>query len=348
MVLPAFDEVRANHQASTGILLDRYGQPISELNVGLRRTRRLEWTSLRTLAPPMKEMLLVAEDRRFYQHSGVDYAPLSRRCGKPLVRPQARCFHPQHAACRSARSRTASHPEEGGRRTWSRNGTRPCRPGAGGALEQGADPRGHLNLVHFRGNLQGMAAASGGSSRSCPANSSGPKPPSWQRCCAPNARPALVERRACELLQRVGAWRIERPACGWRSPTGSRHAGATLERCRAARAAAADAPRRPIAFSTSILHGRRRLAASNSAGDVDGGRRCCGIDHRGGRRCRTPAEGLRRSGRGRGPAGGTPPGQRVLACSRWPGDRASVPDRGDTDSPDFDGGDRAESGAQTG
>ena len=135
----------------------------------------------------MQEMLLVAEDRRFYQHSGVDWRAFVAALWQNLWYD-----HKRGASTLSMQLAglldPALHPtrEEGGRRTlvqkWDQTFAAQALE-ARWSKEQILEA--YLNLVHFRGNLQGIAAASWGSSRSCPANSSGPKPPSWQRCCAP-------------------------------------------------------------------------------------------------------------------------------------------------------------------
>lgn len=207
MVLPAFEEVRAEYLPSTAILLDRYDQPISEVSVP-SRVRRLEWTPLRTLAQPMQEMLLVAEDRRFYQHSGVDWRAFVAALWQNLWYD-----HKRGASTLSMQLAglldPALHPtrEEGGRRTLAQKWDQTF---AAQALETRWSKEqileAYLNLVHFRGNLQGVAAASWGLFQKLPSELKRPEAAILAALLrAPNARPGLVERRACELLERVGA-----------------------------------------------------------------------------------------------------------------------------------------------
>ena len=226
MVLPSFDEVRAAYQPSTAILLDRFGQPISEVSLAAR-TRRLEWTPLRTLAPPMKEMLLVAEDRRFFQHSGVDWRAFVAALWQNLWYD-----HKRGASTLSMQLAglldPALHPsrEEGGRRTLVQKWDQTF---AAQALETRWSKEqileAYLNLVHYRGNLQGVAAASWGLFQKLPGELKRPEAAILAALLrAPNARPGLVERRACELLERVGA----RGECSGMRQALSRLDGTTL------------------------------------------------------------------------------------------------------------------------
>src|SRR3954452_239272 len=74
--VPSFDSVK-NHWTSTeGALLDRHGELIHELRV-IERGRRLAWTSLDEISPAARATIIRAEDKRFYQHHGVDWLALT-------------------------------------------------------------------------------------------------------------------------------------------------------------------------------------------------------------------------------------------------------------------------------
>ncbi|MCR6664633.1 MAG: transglycosylase domain-containing protein [Methyloversatilis sp.] len=73
---PSFDTVRDSWRSSEARLLDRYGQPLAEVRVDFDE-RRLDWVGARTLSPPLVRALLVAEDKRFLEHSGVDWTALA-------------------------------------------------------------------------------------------------------------------------------------------------------------------------------------------------------------------------------------------------------------------------------
>lgn len=73
---PSFDTVRDSWRSSEARLLDRYGQPLAEVRVDFDE-RRLDWVGARALSPPLVRALLVAEDKRFLEHSGVDWTALA-------------------------------------------------------------------------------------------------------------------------------------------------------------------------------------------------------------------------------------------------------------------------------
>jgi penicillin-binding protein 1C len=70
--LPAFDEVRRGHRASDSLLLDRDGVVIHRLRTDAT-VRRGEWVALADISPALRTALVLSEDRRFYEHSGVDW-----------------------------------------------------------------------------------------------------------------------------------------------------------------------------------------------------------------------------------------------------------------------------------
>jgi penicillin-binding protein 1C len=70
--LPRFEEVRAAHRPSDLTLLDRRGEPIQTLRID-RDARRLAWVPLADVSPALLTALVLSEDRRFWEHSGVDW-----------------------------------------------------------------------------------------------------------------------------------------------------------------------------------------------------------------------------------------------------------------------------------
>ena len=72
-----FDRVRDEYPVSDAVLLDRHGAVIHELRLD-PRARRLAWTRLADIAPGMLEVLVRVEDKRFYEHDGVDWRTFAR------------------------------------------------------------------------------------------------------------------------------------------------------------------------------------------------------------------------------------------------------------------------------
>lgn len=70
--VPSFDEVRQDWRASDWILLDRRGEPLQRLRADMQ-AQRGDWVTLADVSPAFREALIVSEDKRFYEHSGVDW-----------------------------------------------------------------------------------------------------------------------------------------------------------------------------------------------------------------------------------------------------------------------------------
>ena len=80
VAVPSYDEVQQSYVKSDSVLLDRHGEILHELRTDKER-RRLDWTSLANISPVLKEAVIQAEDKRFYEHGGVDY----RSMGAALI-----------------------------------------------------------------------------------------------------------------------------------------------------------------------------------------------------------------------------------------------------------------------
>src|SRR4029078_9311533 len=74
--VPSFDSVKNNWISTEGALLDRHGELIHELRVS-GQGRRLAWISLDDISPAALTTIIRAEDKRFYQHHGVDWLAMS-------------------------------------------------------------------------------------------------------------------------------------------------------------------------------------------------------------------------------------------------------------------------------
>ncbi len=158
--LPSFTEVRASHVKSDSLLLDRNGEILHELRID-KNKRKLDWTALGDISPSLKEAVICSEDKRFYEHAGVDYRALSAAAvhyltgsslrGASTITMQLASFLNRNIAVkagkRSLSQKTAqiSLAREIENR-WTKNEI----------LEA------YLNLVTFRGEYTGIAAASRG------------------------------------------------------------------------------------------------------------------------------------------------------------------------------------------
>ena len=157
--VPSFQSVRAAHRPSDARLLDRTGEPVHEVRID-SKARRLHWVSLAEISPALTGAVLASEDRRFYQHGGVDgralaAATLQWITGGP--RRGASTISMQVASVLSADLRPGGGPRSPLQKwrqiryAWALE----SQWSKGQILEV------YLNRVTFRGELQGVAAAAG-------------------------------------------------------------------------------------------------------------------------------------------------------------------------------------------
>lgn len=71
-VIPSFTAVRAQHSHSDQELLDRHGVLLQQTRINWQQ-RQGKWLALEAISPAVVQLLLYAEDRRFYAHHGVDW-----------------------------------------------------------------------------------------------------------------------------------------------------------------------------------------------------------------------------------------------------------------------------------
>jgi penicillin-binding protein 1C len=176
--------------------MDRYGVVIHELRVD-ERVRRLDWVRLRDISPALLNAVICSEDKRFYGHRGVDWMALGAAIVKNIT------FHDKRGAStitmqlasilnkntpfkrrsllqKVRQIRDAREIE----RCWSK----------GEILEA------YLNLVFFRGELQGISSASRGLFKKEPHGLNEAESVVLASLLrAPNASVKDVAKRACTL-----------------------------------------------------------------------------------------------------------------------------------------------------
>lgn len=69
--LPEFAAVRSGHKPSDQWLVDRQGRPLESIRTG-QEQRSLDWVKLDQISSGFLDLLILAEDRRFHSHFGVD------------------------------------------------------------------------------------------------------------------------------------------------------------------------------------------------------------------------------------------------------------------------------------
>lgn len=73
--LPSFEEVKNAYKKSDSVLLDRHGKVIHELRID-SKGRRLDWAGIKDISPAFIKAVIRSEDKRFYEHHGVDWEAL--------------------------------------------------------------------------------------------------------------------------------------------------------------------------------------------------------------------------------------------------------------------------------
>ena len=71
-----FDEVKREFRPSDTLILDRNGEVIQRLRTDAT-VRRGQWVALADVSPALRTAMVLSEDKRFYEHSGVDWRAVS-------------------------------------------------------------------------------------------------------------------------------------------------------------------------------------------------------------------------------------------------------------------------------
>ena len=201
--LPSFQQVKAGYATSDTLLLDRHGEPVQAVRTD-RSARRLGWVPLAQVSPALRQALLLSEDKRFYEHAGVDWAGAGAAAWGNLWNSRTRGASTVTMQLAGLLDRGLSAPA-GGR-------------SVGGKVEQAVTAlrlerswrkdqilEAYLNLVGFRGELVGIAAlsqslflkyASGLDARESAIAAALVR--------APNAPAQAVATRACAVLRQQG------------------------------------------------------------------------------------------------------------------------------------------------
>ncbi len=157
--LPSFQQVKSAHRCSDALILDRRGEVIHELRID-KSGRRLDWVELKNVSPALVKAVLHSEDHHFYEHAGIDW----KAVGAAAL---GRLFSSKKRGASTISMQLAVMVKAG----WTSKGHKTVRQ----KLDQMEAARdleklwqkdeileAYLNLVTFRGELQGIAAASRG------------------------------------------------------------------------------------------------------------------------------------------------------------------------------------------
>ena len=153
-----FNEVKASYQSSDTLILDRHGELLHRLRTDAT-VRRGQWVALADISPALRTALVLSEDKRFYEHSGVDWRAVSAAAWGNLWNTKTRgasTITMQLAGLMDEDLKRGS----GGRSVVQKLG----QTFSAQSLERGWRKdqilEAYLNLVPFRGELVGIDALS--------------------------------------------------------------------------------------------------------------------------------------------------------------------------------------------
>lgn len=203
--VPTPAQVQAAYRSSEARLLDRGGAGLQSLRVDML-ARRLPWVALADVSPALQQAVLLAEDRRFMRHGGVDIPAVATAAWDNLFSSKARGASTITMQL-AGQLDPALLPSKSGRSVAQKWQQMRAARAIEASWSKAQILEAYLNLVSFRGDLQGVAAASNylfGKAPSGLNQTDGIILASLVR--APNAPLAAVTRRACALAQE---WRMD-------------------------------------------------------------------------------------------------------------------------------------------
>ncbi|BBP01339.1 penicillin-binding protein 1C [Sulfuriferula nivalis] len=201
--LPTFAEVKAGYVPSDATLLDRNDVVIDQLRIDMK-IRRLNWTPLQDISPILLTTVIQAEDKRFYEHAGVDWKALAsaavdmlfqdrQRGASTLTMQLVSQLNPALLPKKNKRTYTQKWDQIAAARELEKNWSKPQ------ILEA------YFNLVSFRGEFQGIGAAAKGLFNKTPDGLDEAEALLLSSLLrAPNATPGTVAKRACQLAISAG------------------------------------------------------------------------------------------------------------------------------------------------
>jgi penicillin-binding protein 1C len=200
----SFEQVRSDFRPSDLRVLDRHGELLQRVRTDAS-VRRGQWTALTDVSPALRTALVLSEDRRFYEHSGVDWRAVSAAAWANLWNTKTRgasTITMQLAGLLDDDLRRAS----GGRSVGQKIGQAVTATQLERQWRKDQVLEAYLNLVPFRGELVGIDALSRTLFDKAPHGLDAREAAVAAALVrAPNAKPALVAQRACEVMRSMAA-----------------------------------------------------------------------------------------------------------------------------------------------
>jgi len=199
-----FDEVKRDFKPSETLVLDRNGELLQRLRTD-KAVRRGQWVALPDVSPALRTALVLSEDKRFYEHSGVDWRAVSAAAWGNLWNTRTRgasTISMQLAGLLDEDWRAGA----GGRSLTQKVGQTVSAQVLEARWRKDQILEAYLNLVPFRGEMVGIDALSrtlfGKAAHGLDEREAAIAAALVR---APNAKAAQVSQRACGVLKAMQA-----------------------------------------------------------------------------------------------------------------------------------------------
>ena len=198
--LVSFEEVKRDFRSSDTEVLDRNGELLQRVRTD-PTVRRGRWTSLADVSPALRTAMVLSEDKRFYEHSGIDWRAVSAAAWANVWNTRTRgasTITMQLSGLLDDDLRRAS----GGRSFTQKIGQTVAAAQLERNWRKDQILEAYLNTVPFRGEIVGIDALSRTLFGKAPSGLDAREAAVASALVrAPNAKPAAVAQRACEVLR---------------------------------------------------------------------------------------------------------------------------------------------------
>jgi penicillin-binding protein 1C len=195
-----FDEVKRGFRPSDTAVLDRHGELLQRVRTDAS-VRRGQWIALADVSPALRTAMVLSEDRRFYEHSGVDWRAVSSAAWGNLWNTRTRgasTITMQLAGLLDEDLRRANS----GRTLTQKFGQTVAAAQLERNWRKDQILEAYLNSVPFRGEIVGIDALSRTLFGKAPSGLDAREASVAAALVrAPNAKPAAVAQRACEVMR---------------------------------------------------------------------------------------------------------------------------------------------------
>ena len=160
--LPSFDEVKRDFRPSEVLVLSREGEVLQRLRQDAS-VRRGQWLALADVSPALRQAMVLSEDKRFYEHSGVDWRGVSAAAWGNLWNQRTRgasTITMQLAGLLDSPEMGDLRQRPGGRTVVQKLGQTVAAQVLERRWRKDQILEAYLNLVPFRGEIVGLDALS--------------------------------------------------------------------------------------------------------------------------------------------------------------------------------------------